>query len=187
MIQRIQILRFSEGQRQEKMTGNEINLAQMLERRELRARNQQNFLDKYHSPLVSFTMNIPGPIKTNELIRRAFDIGEILLLEGLRHIDAEILDAHEVHDDTGDELLLSVGNAEPESLKDMAMTIENSSEIGRLFDIDVIDSNGNKLSRKNFRKCLICERQAQECARSRTHSVKEMQNAIDILLSNTFS
>ncbi len=165
------------------MTGNEINLSQMLERRELRARKQQEFLQKNDSPLVSFTMNIPGPIKTNELIRRAFDIGEILLLEGLNHIHAEILDAFEVHDDTGDELLLAVGNAEPESLKDLAMTIENSSELGRLFDIDVIDSHGNKLSRETFRKCIICDKQAQECARSRTHSVKEMQNAIENLLN----
>lgn len=165
------------------MTGREVNLSQMLEQRELRAHIQQEFLLKHNSPLVSFTMNIPGPIKTNDLIRRAFDIGEILLLEGLRHIDAVILDSHEVHEDTGDELLLAIGNAEPESLKDMAMLIENSSEIGRLFDIDVIDSNGEKLSRKTFRKCLICDKQAQECARSRTHSVKEMQDVVESLLN----
>ena len=169
------------------MTGNEITLAQMLGQRELRAHQQKIFLDKYHSPLISFTMNIPGPVKTNELIRRAFDIGEILLLEGLNHIHADILDACEVHNDTGDELLLSIGNAEPESLKDMAITIENSSELGRLFDIDVIDSNGNKLSRKEFRKCLICDKQAQECARSRTHSVREMQDAIEKILKKFFA
>ncbi len=169
------------------MTGNEINLAQMLEQRDIRAQKQKSFLKKYNSPLISFSMNIPGPVKTNELIRRAFDIGEILLLEGLNMIHAEILDASEIHKDTGDELLLSIANASPESLKDLAMNIENSSEIGRLFDIDVIDSNGNKLSRKNFRKCLICEKQAQECARSRTHSVKEMQDAIEKMLRNFLS
>ncbi|MBQ3399190.1 MAG: citrate lyase holo-[Synergistaceae bacterium] len=64
------------------MTGNEITLSQMLERREKRALSQKDFLEKYKSSLVSFSMNIPGPIKTNELIRRAFDIGEILLLDG---------------------------------------------------------------------------------------------------------
>ena len=169
------------------MTGNEITLAQMLGQRELRAHQQKIFLDKYHSPLISFTMNIPGPVKTNDLIRRAFDIGEILLLEALNHIHADILDAYEVHNDTGDELLLSIGNAEPESLKDMAITIENSSELGRLFDIDVIDANGNKLSRKEFRKCLICDKQAQECARSRTHSVREMQDAIEKILKKFFA
>ena len=165
------------------MTGNEITLPQMLERREERAEAQRLFLDKYKSPLVSFSMNIPGPIKTNELIRRAFDIGEILLLDGLARIGAEILYADEVHEDTGDELLLAVSNASPENLKDLAVSIETFSPVGRLFDIDIIDEHGRKLSRQDFRKCLICGKQAQDCARSRTHSVSELQEAVMNLLS----
>ena len=165
------------------MTGTEINLEQMLSRREARSLEQKNFLAKYNSPLISFSMNIPGPIKTNQAIRRAFDIGEILLLDSLAKIHTEILDFLETHEDTGDELLLAVKNSEPEALKELAVKIEESSQIARLFDIDVIDSQGNKLSRQTFRKCIICDKQAQECARSRTHSVKEMQEAIDKLLS----
>ena len=165
------------------MTGNEITLPQILERREQRASSQKIFLDKYKSPLVSFSMNIPGPIKTNELIRRAFDIGEILLLEGLARIGAEILEADEVHEDTGDELLLAVKSEAPENLKDIAVSIETFSPVGRLFDIDVIDEHGRKLSRQDFRKCLICGKQAQDCARSRTHSVSELQEAVMKLLT----
>ncbi len=169
------------------MTGREINLSQMLERRENRAYTQKLFLDRHHSPLVSFCMNIPGPVKTNELIRRAFDIGQILLLEGLSELKAEILDVSEIHEDTGDELLLSVKNVSPEILKDMAVQIENYSPLGRLFDIDIIDINGKKLSRQTFRKCIICGRQAQECARSRNHSVPELQEAVSNLLERSFS
>ena len=165
------------------MTGNEVTLAQMLARREARSSTQQNFLRTHHAPLVSFSMNIPGPIKTNELIRKAFDIGEILLLEGLGQLDAQILAASEIHEDTGDELLLSVGNVDAQTLKDLAVKIEDSSPIGRLYDIDVINATGLKLSRPRFRKCLICDKQAQDCARSRTHSVQEMQDAIERLLS----
>lgn len=165
------------------MTGNEITLPQMLARREARAESQKIFLDEHHSPLVSFTMNIPGPVKTNPEIRRAFDIGEILLLESLAQASANILAADETHEDTGDELLLAVGNLAPEKLKDIAVNIESSSPIGRLFDIDVIDTHGRKLSRQDFRKCIICGKQAQECARSRTHSVSELQEAVMRLLS----
>lgn len=165
------------------MTGNEITLSQMLSRREMRANTQQSFLAKYHSPLISFTMNIPGPVKTNESVRRAFDIGQILLLEGLARLNAEILDCSEIHEDTGDELLLAVRNVQPEILKDMAVNIESFSPLGRLFDIDIINEHGRKLSRQEFRKCIICGKQAQECARSRTHSVSEMQEAITRLLS----
>ena len=165
------------------MTGNEINLEQMLARREARVQEQKRFLAAYNSPLISFTMNIPGPIKTNQAIRRAFDIGEILLLDSLAKIHSEILDFSETHEDTGDELLLAVKSNSPETLKDIAVNIEETSPIGRVFDIDVIDSQGNKLSRGTFRKCLICGKQAQECARSRTHTVQEMQQAIEELLS----
>lgn len=165
------------------MTGSEINLSQMLARREKRAHEQKIFLDKYHSPLISFNMNIPGPIKTNLLIRKAFDTGKNLILDSLAQINAKINDSLETHSDTGDELLLSVSNISPENLKLLALKIENNSQIGRLFDIDVINSDGVKLSRKTFRKCLICDNQAQECARSRTHTVQEMQDAIMNLLT----
>ena len=166
------------------MTGRTVDLAQMLARREARSLEQRSFLHAHNSPLISFSMNIPGPIKTNELIRKAFMMGREQLLSRLHDINAKILEALEIHEDTGDELLLAVGNAGPATLKDIAVEIEDSSGIGRLYDIDVIDSVGHKLSREHFRKCLICEKQAQECARSRTHSVSEMQNAVDNLLQS---
>lgn len=169
------------------MTGNEITLQQMLSRREIRAATQQSFLEKYHSPLISFTMNIPGPVKTNSLIRQAFDIGEILILEAISGIGAKILDASEIHESTGDELLLAVAGVEPETLKEIAIHIEGASPLGRLFDIDILDSQGRKLSREGFRSCIVCGKQAQECARSRTHSVSELQEAVMNILTQNLS
>ena len=60
--------------------------------------------------------------------------------------------------------------------------IEETHPVGRLFDLDVIDINGQKLSRPSFRKCIICGCQAQECARTRKHSVNEMQSKIEEML-----
>lgn len=164
------------------MTGKNVALPTMLARREARSLEQQAFLNAHSSPLVSFSMNIPGPIKTNPQIRKAFTLGRNILLARLAEIGATILEASEVHEITGDELLLAVKNASPSQLKDIAVEIEESSSLGRLYDIDVLDAQGQKLSRQSFRKCLICEKQAQECARSRTHSVKDMQKAVDKLL-----
>ena len=169
------------------MIGKEINLAQMLARREKRVQEQEAFLKKYNSPLISFNMNIPGPIKTNKLIRKAFDTGKNSLLNTLKDNDVIINECLEVHEDTGDEILLSVKNIAPEELKSLAVNIESDSTLGRLFDIDVIDADGNKLSRKTFRTCLICDKQAQECARSRTHSVKEMQDAVERIIYSSGS
>ena len=168
------------------MIGNNIDLPSMLTRREARSHEQSAFLQAHHSPLISFSMNIPGPIKTNPAIRKAFELGRNSLLSQLAQEGAIILQASEIHQDTGDELLLAVGNIQPEQLKAIAVNIEEASPLGRLYDIDVIDTQGHKLSRTRFRKCFICDKQAQDCARSRTHSVSEMQAAIDTILANFF-
>ena len=60
--------------------------------------------------------------------------------------------------------------------------IEETHPIGRLFDMDVIDTDGQKLSRPSYRKCIICGCQAQECARTRNHTVEEMQAKIEEML-----
>lgn len=49
--------------------------------------------------------------------------------------------------------------------------------------MDVIEADGAKLSRSAFRRCLVCGRQAQECARARAHPVSELQAAVERLLS----
>jgi len=94
----------------------------------------------------------------------------LLKLEG-NHIN--ILETDEVHEKTGDELMLAV-DCEAEELKSLMVEIENSHQLGRLFDLDVINTDGSKLSRSSYRTCLICGRQAQDCARSRRHTVDEL-------------
>ena len=77
-------------------------------------------------------------------------------------------------------------DAPAEDIKTLATEIEESHPLGRLFDMDVIGTDGMKLSRGTYRKCIICGCQAQECARSRKHSVEELQAKIEELL-NQFS
>ena len=103
-------------------------------------------------------------------------------IEKLKENNIEILEIQELNENTGNELFISV-NSLAEKIKNITVVIEESSELGRLFDIDVIDINFEKLSRKSFRKCLICEEQAQECGRSRKHSVEELQSKVEEILS----
>ena len=154
------------------MRGIEVGIEEVLMCRERRVSIQNEMIKKYNMPLISFTMNIPGPIKTNQQTKNAFDIGKKLILGKLKENNIEILEIQELDENTGNELFISV-NSLAEKIKNITVTIEESSELGRLFDIDVIDINFEKLSRKSFRKCLICEEQAQECGRSRKHSVEE--------------
>ena len=163
------------------MQGTEIDLEEMLVFREKRVSLQQKLIKDGQMPVISFSMNIPGPIKTNPQIRKAFSLGKRDLFNHLRQAHLQTGHAVEIHENCGDELLVSVcGSAE--EIKDITVQIEESSPLGRLYDMDVINTDCTKLSRPVFRKCLICGKPAQECARSRTHTVKELQNAVDELL-----
>ena len=164
------------------MQGIEVGIDEVLLSREKRVTIQNEMIKKYKLPIISFTMNIPGPIKTNNEIKKAFDIGKNLILEKLKENNIEILEVQELNENTGNELFI-LANSSAEKIKDITVTIEENSELGRLFDIDVIDVNFEKLSRKSFRKCLICEEQAQECGRSRKHSVEELQKKVQEILS----
>ena len=164
------------------MQGIEVGIDEVLLSREKRVTIQNEMIKKYKLPIISFTMNIPGPIKTNDEIKKAFDIGKNLILKKLKENNIEILEVQELNENTGNELFISA-NSSAEKIKDITVTIEENSELGRLFDIDVIDVNFEKLSRKSFRKCLICEEQAQECGRSRKHSVEELQKKVEEILS----
>lgn len=165
------------------MQGIEVGIDEVLSSREKRVAIQNEMIKKYKRPIISFTMNIPGPIKTNNEIKKAFDIGKNMILEKLKENNIEILEIQEIDENTGNELFISI-NSLAEKIKDITVVIEESCELGRLFDIDVIDINFEKLSRKSFRKCLICEEQAQECGRSRKHSVKDLQNKVEEILKN---
>ncbi|WP_454944688.1 citrate lyase holo-[acyl-carrier protein] synthase [Fusobacterium hwasookii] len=164
------------------MQGIEVGIEEILDCREKRVTIQNEMIKKYNKPVISFTMNIPGPIKTNNEIKKAFDIGKNLILENLKENNIKVLEIQELNENTGNELFISI-NSLAEKIKNITVAIEESCELGRLFDIDVIDINFEKLSRKSFRKCLICEEQAQECGRSRKHSVKELQDKIEKILS----
>lgn len=163
------------------MQGEQVILTDMLLCRERRAQIQDTFLSQYHCPVISFCMNIPGPVKTNEQIRTAFENGKTALLTRLEQSSAEIKNFLEIHEKTGDELLLSI-DCPAEKIKDITTEIEETHPIGRLFDMDVIDTDGQKLSRPSYRKCIICGCQAQECARIRKHTVEEMQAKIEEML-----
>ena len=57
-----------------------VDLQTMLAARDRRAERQRELLGKFGLPMISFTMNIAGPVKNNPLIRRGFQLGRRVLL-----------------------------------------------------------------------------------------------------------
>ena len=159
--------------------GEAVVLTDMLDCRERRSCKQEEYRNKYHTTVISFCMNIPGPVKTNPDISKVFQSGVQDILSFLQSSDIKILESPEYNEKTGNELLLAIDSTDSKHIKNAMTHIEETHPLGRLFDIDVINPDGIKMSRNTFRKCFICNCQAQECASARKHSVPEMQEYID--------
>ena len=161
----------------------EVTLYDILNARETRVLRQQSLLTEHRVPLLCFTMNIAGPVKTTPLIERGFRAG------------LEILDSRLPQDKicfreirilpTGCEANYAISISASE-LKLLCSKIEDTHPLGRLFDMDVIDIDGAKLQRKTQRSCIVCGAPGRGCAASRAHSVEELQVITSQLLTQYF-
>ena len=129
------------------MQGQEVTITDMMFCRDRRVQIQNKFIKKHQKPVISFCMNIPGPIKTTPLIQKGFEAGKTTLLDALSAADMEVLESRIFHDITGDEMLLCV-DAPAEKIKELTQQIEERHPYGRLFDMDVIGTDGMKLSQR---------------------------------------
>ncbi|MBQ8216080.1 MAG: triphosphoribosyl-dephospho-CoA synthase CitG [Clostridia bacterium] len=162
---------------------NEITLEQVLANRERRVKLQEKLLQDYRCTLVSFTMNIAGPVKTSPLIKRAFDLGVQMLEKAIP--ESSILYKELTEADTGYEAIYATSENAAQ-VKELCLSIEEGSSIGRLFDLDVIDQSGTKLDRSSARGCIVCGAPGRACAAARLHSVLQLQEKTTEILKGFF-
>lgn len=168
----------------------EVTLQEILDAREQRVIRQKELLRRFGCPLISFTMNIAGPVKDSPLIRAGFALGQQLLRDQLKSAAIPVLHQEDRCTRAGCEMLYAVaGNTE--TVKRLCVELEEYLPIGRLFDLDVLDGEGNKLSREKFgrgmRLCLICGKPVYQCSRSRAHSVTQLQEKTTQILQQTLA
>ena len=82
------------------MQGQEVTITDMMFCRDRRVQIQNKFIKKHQKPVISFCMNIPGPIKTTPLIQKGFEAGKTTLLDALSAADMEVLESRIFHDIT---------------------------------------------------------------------------------------
>jgi len=166
----------------------EITLEQILEARERRADRQKVLLAQYDLPVICFTMNIAGPEKYTDLIQWGFALGHKWLLAQLSDLKVVYRELHT--EPTGCEGYYVVDAAAAE-LKKRTVAVEDYAPVARLFDMDVLDTAGNKLERTALefpgRKCLLCDKPAHQCGRSRIHTVAQLQAETRRLLQDAMN
>ena len=134
-------------------------------------RVQQELLPQ-NGCLISFSLNIPGQCKRSPLADRAFQQGRERIRDSVA-LPGKLL--HEVIFDlpTGLETLMVI-DSEPGPAKKRALLLEETSPIGRYYDIDIISSSGEKLSRLSLgyppRRCFLCGQNAFLCRRQQMHT-----------------
>ncbi|MDR3139138.1 MAG: citrate lyase holo-[acyl-carrier protein] synthase [Treponema sp.] len=161
-------------------------LEEVLAERERRARRQEELLGRYrdlsggeHS-LLSLTLNIPGGYKRFPLADRCFHEEARVVKIYLETEQIPVIHEEYTERAAGYAGFICAGAA-PRGIKKLAESIEDTHSLGRLFDIDVLQARGGKLSRLDTgraRPCLICEKPAFVCARSGAHSREELNRAV---------
>lgn len=153
-------------------------IMQILAAREERVARQKSLLETHKLPLICFTMNIAGPVKTGNDIEQGFAMGNSQLRAQLAGEGLSILAFEEHVSPAGYEAFYCV-DGDAKRIKALTVQIEDGSALGRLFDMDVLTTDGSKLDRGTLghppRKCLLCPQDAVICSRSRSHSVEALR------------
>lgn len=169
-----------------------ITLNELLASRDARHATQQKLLAEHSGKtLVCLTVVMPGSVKRNqqsltaahaavEAMRKAFAVKEnkgLSPLETLENPEPPAPTLLELDLETGYEAYLITPMPLLEA-KRIAVNIEDTHPLGRLFDIDVINTDGIPVARNDIgekpRRCLVCEHEARYCMRMRWHTQEEI-------------
>jgi holo-ACP synthase len=167
------------------MRGKEMPLADVLAAREQRAMRQQALLARFQQPVISLTLVTPGPIKNSigyrHTMAAALREGDLLFWQ--QHW--KVLSREVYWLDTGAEALWVV-EQQAQTIKQAVVELEDTHQLGRLWDFDVICPTAGPLSRDTLglmpRRCLICQQPSRECGRARQHALPELTQHIEQMI-----
>ena len=155
-------------------SGQSVTLEAMLHARDSRAARQRQALDCYRLPLISFSLVAPGAVKNSPVWQRVAEYAQREMTAVCQQWEWVTVWETRTDAPSGPEWMAAVC-APAKALKRQLVMLEQQHPLGRLWDIDVIDSDGRSLSRRELglpaRQCLICQQDAHVCARGRTHSL----------------
>lgn len=159
-----------------------VTLNELLASRDSRHAMQQKLLAEHSGKtLVCLTVVMPGSVKRNHqsLVVAHAAVKELVENYGLgvRLIERDLETGYEAYLITPLPLL---------EAKRIAVQIEDTHPLGRLFDIDIIDKDGVPVSRDRVgsrpRRCLVCDREARYCMRMRWHTQEEIWERINAMV-----
>lgn len=169
----------------------QVTLSEIMLARSNRADKQMALLkENPNCSLISATLNIPGPVKTSPQLVTILEKMAKIIEKNISILGHKILYKKFLDLKTGPECYI-IADFDPTILKENMISIEETELLGRLADIDVLvlrNSQLKILSRSDLgippRRCLICDKEAKICARSRNHSLEELHQKIEEIISH---
>ena len=165
-------------------------LDEILEARERRARAQHALLASHGHPVITLSLNIPGPCKRFPLAEKTFNEAKSLMLRKLARCSIPVLGSWQECEMGGSALCLAAGTGDALRLKRLLVAIEESLPLARIFDMDVLDATGQSISRRDLgypkRRCLLCQKDAALCARSCAHPPELVFRHVHTLMEEYF-
>lgn len=160
--------------------GRKVDLNEILEAKEERAGIKSQLRMRYNTPVVSMAINSPGGIKySDEVVDLLYHSVELVRKE-IRQLSYTILEERVYHSCAGPWAVMAVTGSAV-AMKEMMILLEEKLPYGRLLDIDVLNREGEQITRslmgRKARNCLVCSNQAVLCMREAAHSSDEISRA----------
>ena len=127
--------------------------------------------------IVQLSINMPGLNKHNPSASRLINIGERELILSFNTNNICIEKSIRIHTELGPHVFVTT-SVSTLFLKKTCMIIEDTHPLGKYFDFDVYDNQGNGITRAMLenmpRKCFICNKAAKVCAFYNNHTTDEL-------------
>ena len=153
----------------------------LLKAREERWHNKLA-LAKHGWHVVSLQLNLPGYPKndeTTDLFVKLID------KQFVRFLKANIPGKYKEErkgfiDKAGDCVfyLIPAKGVESQELKELTERFEERHPLGRIIDLDVLDTKGKLISSGKYKKCFICDQPAHLCRKETKHPQEEVRKAM---------
>ena len=167
-----------------------MDFCQLLAERERRWNTRLSLAGLYNCPVLSLTLNIPGPDKNLPGADAALGQLRAALCAAVAAAGGRLVDECRFAGPDGPAWIAAV-RMDVMDLKQLAVAVEENHVLGRLADADVMDAQGQPVNREHLaenpdavdgglaqwrapRQCFLCSRPASLCRREGRHSLEEL-------------
>ncbi|WP_245581279.1 citrate lyase holo-[acyl-carrier protein] synthase [Propionicicella superfundia] len=163
-----------------------VAVEQIVAARDRRKTARRRMIADHGLPVVCLTLVSPGPVKWWSWTERVFGVAEAELRRAFGDRGWMVREWEDQRPTTGPEAQIAV-NASPWEIKRVLLKLEDTHLLGRLWDMDVITTDGLVLDRAKIgirpRRCLVCTTDADTCTRTDAHPDDALLKAVDQILA----